>query len=175
MQFETTRFGVIEVADDKIVTFPDGLPGFEHVRSMALIPHPSATSSPFCWLQCIDSNWAGASALAFPVISPWVIDSEYAPTLPGSSLVDLNISDIRTQAQFWAIVTIPPTDPGSATVNLLAPILLNAEVRIGRQILLRNERYSLKTPLSKQESQPKTETSTRLTMTVERKRVGIAA
>jgi flagellar assembly factor FliW len=175
MQFETTRFGLIELEENKIINFPEGLPGFEYVREMALIPHPSATGSPFCWLQCIDKNWDGAGALALPVISPWVIDSEYAPTLPASSLSDLQISDIRAQAQFWAIVTIPPTDPSKATVNLLAPILLNSEARVGRQVLLRNERYSLRTPLSSQPTRVESTPKKVLSAQAHQKPVGMAA
>lgn len=33
MQVKTTRFGVVDIADDKVITFPQGLLGFpDHKR-----------------------------------------------------------------------------------------------------------------------------------------------
>ncbi len=150
MQLQTTRFGNIEVDDEQIVTFRDGLPGFEDNRRFVLLEHPGARSgpggSPFRWLHCADTS-PGAESLAFPVISPWQLDPDYAPTVPGPALRELGIADVRRQVQMWAIVTIPVNQPERATANLLAPVLINRESRQARQVVLLDDDLQLRRPL----------------------------
>jgi flagellar assembly factor FliW len=147
MQFSTSRFGIIEVDDNQIITFSEGLPGFEEARCFVFLPHPGK-DGPFRWMQCVDAQ-NSSSALAFPVISPWRIDRQYSPTVPGPVLRELDIRDIREQAQLWAIVTVPRDRPNDATVNLLAPVLVNRESRQARQVIALSDEAALRTPLNR--------------------------
>ncbi len=141
----TTRFGTIRLRKDQVYHFENGLPGFENATRFALIPHcrvSSVSGSPFVWLQCCDEP-----ALALPLISPWLTDPEYAPKISGVALRELGITDIGRQAVIYCVVTLPPGNPDHATVNLLAPVLLNRETKCGRQIICQTEIYSMTTPL----------------------------
>jgi flagellar assembly factor FliW len=94
-------------------------------------------------MQCVEEG-----ALAFPVINPWHVRPDYAPTIPGPILRQLNITDIHQQMRLYSIITIPPDDPMNITINLLAPIVVNKMERVGRQVLVQNENYPLRAPLS---------------------------
>jgi flagellar assembly factor FliW len=63
MQVHTTRFGVLDIADDRVLEFPKGLLGFsQHTRFCLLEPGQDAC---FFWLQCVDEP-----SLAFVVTDP---------------------------------------------------------------------------------------------------------
>ena len=51
MQIESTRFGTIEIRDDAVITFPDGLIG---LPGHALRAARAAPRSPFYWLHSVD-------------------------------------------------------------------------------------------------------------------------
>jgi flagellar assembly factor FliW len=145
MKVNTTRFGAIEVDQDCVITFSEGLPGFSDARRFVFLPHPCG-GGPLHWMQCVDET-SSASDLAFPVVSPWRIETEYAPTIPGTAMRELGIDDIRSQAQLWAIVTVPKDRPHDATVNLLAPVLVNRESRHARQVIALTDERALRTPI----------------------------
>ena len=60
--FETSRFGKLEIAEDKIIKFPAGLLGFPHVKRYALLDYEE---TPVKWLQAIDDPH-----VAFIVMDP---------------------------------------------------------------------------------------------------------
>jgi flagellar assembly factor FliW len=144
MNLSTSRFGEISIDEEEIITFPDGIPGFEHTRQYIIVPNKDCKEkkSAFRWMQSIEEP-----GLALPVINPWVFRSDYTPTLPGPVLKQLEITNVRDQAQFFAVVTIPPNNPSATTVNLLAPILINRENKLAKQVIIQNENYSIRTPL----------------------------
>ena len=148
MQIRTTRFGSVNIDESQIVTFAEGLPGFENTRSFVFLPHPGDVSgkSPFKWLQCVDDT-PGTESLAFPVIDPWLIDPDYTPTIPSPSLQELHLEQMQGRAQLWVVVTVPHDQPGEATANLLAPLLINRELRLGKQVALLGDKYNLRAPL----------------------------
>ena len=66
MQIETTRFGLLPIDENQVITFPEGLPGFESHRRFTLVQHPGSDGrSPFQWLQSVDDGaLAGLFAVA---------------------------------------------------------------------------------------------------------------
>lgn len=83
MKIETTRFGTIEVPEEKVIDFPWGIPGFESVKRYILIDHKD---TPFKWLQAVDEP-----SLAFVVFPPEVIGIQYV--LPAEKLEPLETQD----------------------------------------------------------------------------------
>src|SRR5437667_11937007 len=74
MQIESTRFGTIEIRDDAVLTFPDGLIGLPGTR-YALIAQSEGTA--FYWLHSVDDP-----AIALPVTNPWLFFAEYEVRVP---------------------------------------------------------------------------------------------
>lgn len=103
----------------EILNFSEGLIGFPEMRRAVLIPLDEY--APFCWLASIDDE-----KNRFIVVNPQQIFSDYQPELENVGEIDL---------QTLAIVKIS-SDWQKTTVNLRAPIFVNAETRRAAQIIL---------------------------------------
>jgi len=140
----TTRFGVLEFENLDVVTFPTGILGFPSCRRFVLVAHKE--DSPFRWLQSVDDG-----ALAFLVVDPATFFPDYAPEMESSDAAYLQLSE-ETPRLVYTMVTIPKGLPESMTVNLAGPIVINAETRYAKQIVLADEGYGTKHPVPKTES-----------------------
>ncbi len=133
MQIKSERFGVVDLDDDAVLSFPSGIIGFPREQSFALIPHQGSTY--LAWLQSVQN-----SALAFPVVSAHF----FADTYPDVSVPDAARAAGLTGADddfaVLAVLCAPIGQP--ATVNLMAPIVINSETRTGTQVILEGSRFS---------------------------------
>lgn len=135
MDICTTKFGLLEIDESKILYFPEGLPGFSHLRDfILLIPENIA---PFCHLQSIDDP-----DISFIVVDPLDLYPNYAPEFSEEILNTLQIKE-KTDTFLLCIVVIPE-DPRFMTINLAAPILVNADDRLAKQEILSRGDYSLR-------------------------------
>lgn len=147
MQLETSRFGPIEVPDDEIVTFPDGLPGFRGSRQMVLLGAgqlPGAEDLQgqhgLFWLQDVtDPN------LAFLTIVPWSAYPDYDIEIDPAEIGDVAEDDLCV----LAIVTVRRENSGvRLTSNLLAPVVIDTLSRTGKQIILDDKTWPMHAPLA---------------------------
>ena len=131
MQVKTTRFGVVEIADDKVINFPQGLLGFpEHTRYCLLEPGEDAC---FFWLQSIDEP-----ALAFVVTDPALFFKEYEVPVRAEQAQSLSIDNVE-DAQIFVIVN----KVGQVlTANLQGPLLVNTLNLTGQQLVLADKRWT---------------------------------
>ena len=137
MQVESARFGQLEVADHRILTFPRGLFAFEDCRSFALIEKGSL---PLQWLQALD-----CPELTFVVIDPRLPFPGYRPLVTASELATLQLTAIE-EAALLSIVTVP-TDPRDMTANLQAPLIINARTMRAVQLISSDPDHQLCQPL----------------------------
>lgn len=133
MKFDTTRFGAIEAPETDLIHFPRGIIGFPSEKSYVLIPH--ATSTAIAWLQS-----TATPELAFPVVSAHAFDSEY----PDVSLTDVAAAaGLGDRSEELAVLVVLSAVRGQpATVNLLAPLVINSKTRVAAQLFLDGSRYS---------------------------------
>ncbi len=139
MELETTRFGTIRIRPEDIITFEDGLVGLGQYRQFVLIQH--ADDSPFWWLQSVEEP-----SLALLLIDPWYFCSDYEVVLSDEEVVRLQLSE-STPKVVLTTVTIPRGKPHAMTSNLMAPLVINLEARLGRQVILEDERYHTRHPI----------------------------
>ena len=146
MKIDTTRFGTVEVPEEKIITMSHGLLGFPETRRFCIFQHKEG--SPFFWYQSIDDP-----ALAFVIINPWLFKPDYRVDLE-AAMHAMGWEGDRNNLplECYVIVTIPKGEPEKMTANLIGPIILNAETREALQIVLPDETYSHKYPLLKKEA-----------------------
>ncbi|MET0790624.1 MAG: flagellar assembly protein FliW [Polyangiaceae bacterium] len=133
MQINSQRFGVVEFDDDAVLNFPAGIIGFPREHAFALIPH---TGSNFlAWLQSLTKP-----ELAFPVVSAHYFLDTYPdiPVSPAAQAVGLQ----GKEDEFAVLVVLCAPIGQPATVNLLAPIVINTETRTGAQVILDGSRFS---------------------------------
>jgi len=137
MVIKTTRFGTLEIDEESVVTFPDGLLGISHLRQYAILSDND--KSPFRWLQSLEDP-----AMAFLLIDPWLFRPDYGPVIDDDDALALEIGP-ETPRIVYAIVTIPPGKPEAMTANLMGPIVINIKTRIGRQVIVANsDEYTTK-------------------------------
>jgi flagellar assembly factor FliW len=139
MEIETTRFGRIEIEDEKIITFTREILGFPTDKRYVLFPHRG--NSMFYWLQSVTTPW-----LAFVVMSPQVFCSDYAFELPDSVQKELRLERAE-QAFVMVIVTIPRNNPKDMTANLMAPLVINMDERLACQVVLDPGVYQVQFPI----------------------------
>ncbi|MDD4113912.1 MAG: flagellar assembly protein FliW, partial [Herbinix sp.] len=85
MLVKTKHFGEINLEEDKIITFDEGILGFADAKSYAIIYDNDSGERPdITWLQNIEEP-----ALAIPVISPFLIRSYFNPTVEDALLSSL--------------------------------------------------------------------------------------
>lgn len=132
---KTKPFGDIEVADDSVIEFSEGILGFDYVRKFVLLEEKD---SPFVWLQAVDEP-----ELAFVMVSPLQFMKEYSLVISQSDLEDVEAKTPEELA-VYAIVTIPSHDPADMTANLQGPIILNMEKHKGKQAISLSDRYRVR-------------------------------
>ena len=138
MLIKTVNFGELEVPDDKIIIFKEGLPGFPQIHRFAVLELDEL--KPFQYLQALDDP-----PIALFVINPFVIDQTYEFRLTESDMEEVN-SKNSAELAVYAVATIPD-DPSQATINLMAPIVINDRDRCGKQVILHESKYSVRHPL----------------------------
>lgn len=133
MQIETTRFGLVEVPEEALIHFKTGIIGFPGESKFALIPH--GDSKLIAWLQS-----AATPALAFPVVSAHGLVVDY-PDVPLASVAEkAGLSGDPDDFAVLAVLSAPRGLP--ATINLLAPLLINSVTRQGAQVFLEGSRFT---------------------------------
>jgi flagellar assembly factor FliW len=133
MQINTTRFGTIEISEDKLIHFPLGLLGFEGRQRYLIIDSDEA--APMRWLQCVDEP-----ALAFLVVEPTLFFPDYVFPFSQDDREMLRLEE--DQPVVVACTVVIPEDPSQMTINLMGPLVLNPESRIGKQMVLHDTQYS---------------------------------
>ena len=132
----TLRFGEIEVDEDKIVHFTDGIPAFEDEHEFLIIPYDE--ESPYVFLQSLTTP-----DLAFLMVMPFVFFPEYEFELDDANQEKLGLTRQEDMA-VYTLLTIPGGQVKEMTANLMAPIILNQSTRQARQIVLDKTRYTTK-------------------------------
>ena len=132
---ESTRFGSLDIADEAVIEFPNGLIGLGGTR-YALIAREE--SAPFLWLHSIDDP-----SLAIPVTNPWSFFSKFAVEISDSEAARIGIND---PSEAEVLVTVRAGESlDDFRANLRAPILL-AGGR-GHQVINEADGTSVRAPL----------------------------
>lgn len=138
MIIDTLRFGPVEIDEQKIVTFRQGIPGLEDVKRFALIVHEA--TQPICWLQAVDKT-----EYSLPVIDPFIILPNYAFDILQEDVDDLSIA-AETDVHILSVLVIPK-ESEKMTINLAAPIIINVRQHLGKQIFIDGKDYVIKEPV----------------------------
>jgi len=136
---QSTKLGPVAIDSERLITFPDGIPGFPMVKQYTLVKNEKG--HPFFWLQAVEDP-----DLAFVVTDPLIFKPDYHPSLPPEELKELGI-DHSNSPVVLTILTIPHEDPLNLTANLMAPLVINSKTRKAKQIVLSDPGYSHREPL----------------------------
>ena len=134
---KSNRFGPIEVNEDRIINFKDGVLGFPDLKKFILVDDPNDISLPFKWLISVDNP-----DLAFLVTDPGIFFKDYVFDLPEEDRQKINAT---TEDDVSVIVMLTvPSDPKKITANLRGPLVINWRTLVGRNIVLKDTQFTTK-------------------------------
>ena len=137
MKIGTKYFGNIEIGEEKIIHFENGVLGFEDYKDYTILYDNEKEKSFFSWLQSTEE-----SSLAFPIVNPFNVVESYNPQINDDMLESIGgISDEDTVVFLMATI---PEDVKQASVNMKAPLIINASSRKGVQIIADGQEYEIK-------------------------------
>ena len=138
MEVRTTRFGVVEIADDRVIHFPKGLLGFSAQTRFCLLEPGDDTC--FFWLQSVDEP-----GLAFVITDPSLFVPEYSVPIRPEQMMELKLSKLEDAQVFVIVNKVDQTLTG----NLQGPLVVNTLTRTGEQMVLAEKRWTTRHALIK--------------------------
>ena len=138
MKLTTRVFGEIDIEDEKIINFEDGIIGFPDLKRFALIFDEERKGRAINWLQSLDEP-----AFALPVMDPLLMKEDYNPTVDEELLSSLG--ELNPESMLVLVTVTIPSELEKITINLKAPIVINAEERKASQVIVEGEevKYSI--------------------------------
>lgn len=131
MEVRTTRFGVIELAEDRVISFPRGILGFPGLTRYCLLQ--PGDDACFFWLQSTeDPN------LAFVVTDPTFFEKDYSVPIRQEQMESLSLDKLE-DAQVFVIVN---KIDDQLTGNLQGPLIINTVNKSAEQMVLAEKRWT---------------------------------
>lgn len=122
-KINTAQFGQVEIENEFIFYFENGILGFDELKEFVLISDESTL--PFRWLLSVENPVIG-----FPLLSPWHVDLSYNP---GKEF------DLENEV-LMAVITLEDEN-GDMSANLKAPIVLDVKSNLGKQVILPSDKF----------------------------------
>jgi flagellar assembly factor FliW len=138
VNINTSRFGNLEVNKNEIITFSEGLLGFEHLKKFIVVDPGDQTL--VLWLQSTEDE-----STAFPIIEPKIFMPDYQIKLLPAELNSLKLENLN-DATVYSILTIP-SDVTKMSANLKAPVIINNKSKYSRQIVLQDSKLEVTFPM----------------------------
>lgn len=136
MNIHANYFGEVTYEETDAIHIINGLFGFEEYTRYLPLPFNEENDSMLS-LQSLDNE-----ALSFVVMNPFMLCPDYAPLLTDQDLKTLE-ADSPDDISFYVISVI--RDPlETSTVNLRAPLAVNAINRKAKQIMLAQPEYDFR-------------------------------
>ncbi|HAY83297.1 MAG TPA: hypothetical protein DCY79_26110 [Planctomycetaceae bacterium] len=124
MQINTTRFGTVDVQAEDILLFPLGIIGFEQCLQWVLLA--DASNDSLGWLQSVQDP-----QIAMPVVSPRRFAPDYRVKV---SPAQLELLELGAEDETFVLVVLARNED-SLTMNLKAPLIVNLDKQVGRQVI----------------------------------------
>lgn len=137
MLVKTKFFGEVELPEEKIVTLDRGLIGLEQYKKYTILYDCEKEETNISWFQSIEEP-----TLALPVIKPWLVKEDYNPVVEDELLESLG--ELTEENLVILLTMTVPENIEDMSVNLKAPIIINADTRKGTQIAVENKDYEVK-------------------------------
>lgn len=139
MLLKTTQFGEIEIDKTKKILFKEGIPGFEMLKEYILLEDEDI-QSPFKYLQSTDQG-----DVCFVLFNPYTLKTDYKPTIKEKYFAKLGGG--KDEDFFVLVMVTIGKTLVETTVNLMAPLLIHQETRLGLQVITEDDTYTTKHPI----------------------------
>ena len=135
-KINTLRFGELEIEEQDVVRFADGIPAFEDEHEFEVLPYEEGT--PYMFLQSMMTP-----ELAFLMTDPFVFFPDYSFELDDENMEKLAINSMD-DVLVCTLISVPRSGVADMTTNLLAPVVINRHTMQARQIVLEKTQYTTK-------------------------------
>ncbi len=141
MKINTKIFGEIDIADEKIILFENGIVGFPELKRFALLhDEEKGTDAGIRFLQSLDEP-----GFAMPVMDPLLVKPDYDPEVDDELL---SAAGHVTMDNILVLVTVTiPSDLTRMSVNLQGPFVINVEENRACQVIVERGTYPVKFPI----------------------------
>jgi Uncharacterized protein conserved in bacteria len=143
MIIETMDFGCVEVRNEDIISFPNGVYAFQEAKSFVLLNNPENK-----WMMHLQST--DSIKPRFILLDPYLFTSDYKPILPREA-DDIFMTRNSSNLTLFVIAAIP-NNIKDITVNFKSPIIIDFNRKVGAQLILENDDYEVRTRLFDAES-----------------------
>ena len=141
MFIKTRIFGDVEISDDKIITFDDGIIGFPELKHFAIMhDEEKGSDAGIKYFQSVEEP-----GFAMPVMDPLMVCENYNPQVNDELLAPLG--ELKDDNIIVLVTVTVPTDLTKMTVNLQGPIIINADAKKGAQIIVEGNDYPVRFPI----------------------------
>ena len=138
MQIQTKFHGDIEIQPEQTWNFPKGIPGFEDENQFALL---SIEGNDI--FQVLQSTQTATIALI--VANPYTLVDDYSFDVDEPTI---NLLNINSEQDVFVLSVISLKEPfESSTINLQAPLIFQATAKKARQMILNDNKFSLRHPI----------------------------
>lgn len=130
--------GEIEYAEDAVMRFAGGIPGFE--EETAFLPIEIPTARPIVFLQSLSTP-----ELCFVTLPVFVVDQDYELALSAESRAAIGLPpdfEPRIGEDVLCLVLVTIQDDGPTTINLMAPVVMDLHTRRAVQAIREDGVYS---------------------------------
>ncbi|HBL83435.1 MAG: hypothetical protein A2Y17_04260 [Clostridiales bacterium GWF2_38_85] len=138
MFIKTKDFKNVEINENDIIKFPQGIYGYEDVKNYVVLNNPDNQ-----WMMHLQS--VEDENPRFILLDPFMFIENYLPVLPEGTLELLQAK--KHDEINILVVAVIPASVKDITINLKSPVIINFEKKIAAQIILENRDYSVRTRL----------------------------
>jgi len=140
----SAKFGELQVKKENVFDFILPIIGFNDLVKYTIVDYKP--DSPFKWLQSMEDM-----ELAFPVTLCSFFGIDYKFDIPDEEAEKLGI-ETADDVFVCNIANIPSSNPHDATINMLAPVVVNLKNKKAMQIVLKNTDFQVRYKLFNKES-----------------------
>ena len=124
IKFNTTRFGELEVQDDRVINFSSGLLGFPELQRYVLMDYKD---TPLKWLQAVDDP-----DVAFIVAEPSTVAEDYNAELESTVKGQIGLQ----HDEDLVVLVILRAEGAKLVANLSGPLVINSRQMKGMQAVM---------------------------------------
>ncbi len=136
MNINAKYFGPISYEEKELIHIINGLIGFESYNKYLPIPFQEEDDSLIS-LQCLEDE-----DLSFILMNPFSICQDYSPKLSDQELKELGAESADDISYY--VISVIRESVAQSTVNLKAPLAVNAINRQAKQVILEQAEYTFR-------------------------------
>jgi flagellar assembly factor FliW len=128
MKNATKKLTAVDIRD-KVISFPNGLPGFPASREFVMAQKPD--ERPFAWLRSLNDP-----ELSFAVVDAYAWMKDFTLEVDDSELLEMGSLDPKDYAVYFILRIQKQGNDTTLKAKPTAPVLVNTRNRRAKQVIV---------------------------------------